>query len=75
MKAIGSVLEAPLKLLGLVPKTPKPPAPNRPVTTDDAMDAANNAQAQYGRIGGGADQTNGINGSQAGQDTSKTILG
>lgn len=74
MKAIGSVLEAPLKLLGLIPKLPKPPAPTAPVTRDTAQDAANAQQSQYGRLGAGADMTTGISGAEAGS-TDKTLLG
>lgn len=74
MKAIGSVLEVPLKALGLIPKLPKPPTPTAPITRDDARDQANQDQTLYGRIGGAADQTNGTSGAEAGS-TSKTILG
>lgn len=74
MKAVGSIIEAPLKLLGLIPSMPKPPAPTAPVTRDTAQDQANQDQTLYGRIGGAADITNGINGAQAGA-TSKTTLG
>lgn len=74
MKAIGSVIEAPLKLLGLIPKMPKPPAPTAPVTRDMALDAANQDQTLAGRQGAGADILNGVSGAEAGS-TSKTILG
>lgn len=74
MKAIGSVIEAPLKALGLIPKMPKPPLPTAPITRDTAQDAANAQQSQYGRLGSGADLTTGISGAEAGS-TSKTTLG
>lgn len=75
MKAIGSVIEAPLKLLGLIPKLPKPPAPTMPLTRDTAQDQANQDQSTYGRLGGAADfTTNGTAGAEAGA-TSKTLLG
>lgn len=74
MKAIGSVIRAPLKLLGLIPKMPKPPTPTAPITRDDARDAANKADSLFGRRGGAADQTTGTGGAEAG-NTSKTQLG
>lgn len=74
MKAIGHIIEAPLKLIGLIPKTPKPPMPTAPITRDTAQDAANAAATQGARLGGGADILNGIGGAEAGS-TSKTILG
>lgn len=74
MKAIGNVIRAPLKLLGLIPKLPKPPAPNAPVTRDTATDAANAQDALYGRRGAAADLINGTGGAEAGS-TSKTQLG
>jgi hypothetical protein len=74
MKAIGSVIKAPLKLLGLIPKMPKPPAPVRPVTRDDARDAALRTQDLYGRRGGSADRMTGTGGAEAGS-TSNTQLG
>lgn len=74
MKAIGSVIEAPLKALGLIPKLPKPPAPTAPVTRDTAQDAANQQTSLYGRQGAGADMTTGTGGAEAGS-TAKTLLG
>lgn len=74
MKAIGSVIRAPLKLLGLIPKMPKPPEPTKPITRDDARDAANAADSLFGRRGGAADRTTGTGGAEAGS-TSKTLLG
>lgn len=74
MKAIGSVIRAPLKLLGLIPKMPKPPAPTAPITRDTARDAANAQDALYGRRGGAADQITGTGGAEAGS-TQKTQLG
>lgn len=35
MKAVGSVIGAPLKAIGLIPKMPKVPAPQKPLTRDD----------------------------------------
>lgn len=74
MKAIGSVIAAPLKLLGLIPKMPKAPTPSAPITRDTAIDAANATDALYGRRGGAADQVTGTGGAEAGS-TAKTILG
>lgn len=74
MKAVGDVIGAPLKLLGLIPKMPKPPAPTAPVTRDDARDAANAQDALFGRRGAAADRTTGTGGAEAGS-TSKTQLG
>jgi hypothetical protein len=74
MKAIGSVLKAPLKLLGLIPKLPKPPPPMAPATRDTAMDAANQADSLFGRRGAAADKTTGVGGAEAGS-TAKTQLG
>jgi hypothetical protein len=74
MKAIGSVIAAPLKLLGLIPKMPKPPAPVAPITRDTARDAANAQDALYGRRGAAADRTTGTGGAEAGSG-SKTQLG
>jgi hypothetical protein len=74
MKAIGSVIAAPLKLLGLIPKLPKPPAPTPVVTRDTARDAAKGQDALFGRRGSAADQLTGTGGAEAGS-TSKTTLG
>jgi hypothetical protein len=74
MKAIGSIIKAPLKALGLIPKLPKPPAPTPVVTRDTARDAANAQDALFGRRGGQADQVTGTGGAEAGS-TSKTQLG
>lgn len=74
MKEIGSVIGAPLKALGLIPKMPKPPAPMAPITRDTARDAAAQQDVLFGRRGGAADQVNGTSGAEAGS-TSRTLLG
>jgi hypothetical protein len=74
MKAIGSVIAAPLKALGLIPKLPKPPVPTPVVTRDTARDAANAQDRQFSRRGSAADQVTGTGGAEAGS-TSKTTLG
>jgi hypothetical protein len=74
MKAIGSVIGAPLKMLGLIPKMPKPLPPQKPITRDDARDAANRQDELFGRRGGAADRTMGTGGAEAGTG-SKTQLG
>jgi hypothetical protein len=74
MKAIGSVIGAPLKALGLIPKMPKPPGAQKPITRDDARDVANAQDALLARRGGAADRTMGTGGAEAGTG-SKTQLG
>jgi hypothetical protein len=74
MKALGGVIGAPLKAIGLIPKLPKPPAPTPAVTRDDARDAALRQDQLFGRRGGAADQMTGASGAEAGA-TSKTLLG
>jgi hypothetical protein len=74
MKAIGSIIKAPLKALGLIPKMPKPPTPTPVVTRDTARDAANAQDSMFGRKGGRADQVTGTGGAEA-SSGSKTTLG
>jgi hypothetical protein len=77
MKAIGSVLRAPLKLLGIVPKMPKLPEQAkaiRPVTRDDARDAALSDDELARRRGAAANQMTGAGGAEAGA-TGKATLG
>jgi hypothetical protein len=74
MKAVGSVIGAPLKALGLIPKMPKVPGAQKPITRDDARDALNRQDELFGRRGGAADRTMGTGGAEAGS-TSKTQLG
>jgi hypothetical protein len=74
MKAIGSVIGAPLKALGLIPKIPKPPPPLPLVTRDDARDAAAKADELRQRRGGLADVITGSGGAEAGRG-GKVLLG
>jgi hypothetical protein len=74
MKAAGSIIGAPLKAIGLIPKLPKPPAPTPPITRDNARDAALSQDILFGRRGGAADQITGTAGAEAGAG-SKTKLG
>jgi hypothetical protein len=74
MKAIGNVIGAPLKAIGLIPKLPTPPLATPPVTRDNARDAALKQDQLFGRRGGAADQMTGASGAEAGA-TSKTMLG
>lgn len=74
MKAIGSVIGAPLKAIGLIPKTPKALPPPAAVTRDDARDAAAKEEELRKRRGSGADIVTGSGGAEAGA-TGKTSLG
>lgn len=74
MKAIGNVIGAPLKAIGLIPKMPSVPAATPPVTRDDALTAALKQNSLFARRGGAADQMTGASGAEAGA-TSRTILG
>lgn len=66
MKTVGSIIRAPLKLLGLIPKTPKIPDPPRPVTKDDAREQADDRYRIESRRGGSADIVTGTGGAEAG---------
>lgn len=74
MKAVGSVIGAPLKAIGLIPKMPKPPSATPPITRDNARDAALQNDKLMARRGGAADLLTGASGAEAGS-TSRTILG
>ena len=74
MKTVGSVIEAPLKFLGLVPHIPTPPAAPPAPTRDDAQTAAAAQDALRARRGSAADMLTGPSGAEAGA-TGKTMLG
>lgn len=74
MKAAASIIRAPLKMIGLIPKTPKAPTPSKPVTMDEARDAASAEDELRRRKGGGADMLTGARGAEAGT-TGKVKLG
>jgi hypothetical protein len=74
MKAIGSVIRAPLKLFGLIPNIPKPQPPTPPITRDDAATAAARADELRKRKGSGADIITGQGGAEAGAG-GKVMLG
>lgn len=59
MKAVGKIIRAPLKAIGLVPDMPKPPSPVRPVTRDDARDQDSLLDEVRRRQGGSADNVTG----------------
>jgi hypothetical protein len=67
MKAIGGVIRAPLKAIGLIPTMPKPPPAAPSVTRDNARDAALQQDVLFGRRGGAADQITGTKGAEAGR--------
>ncbi len=74
MKAIGAVIKAPLKAIGLIPKTPKPPEMPKPVSRDDAEESARSLEEINRRKGATADQVTGSGGAEAGAG-GKTSLG
>jgi hypothetical protein len=74
MKAVGGIIRAPLKALGIIPKMPNAPAPQKPVTRDDARDAAAREDELRKRRGGQADVVTGTRGAEAGV-TGKVMLG
>lgn len=74
MKAVGDVIGAPLKAIGLIPKMPSVPQATPPVMRDDAETAALANDQLTSRRGGMADQLTGPNGAQAGS-TAKVKLG
>lgn len=76
MKAIGSVLSAPLKLVGLVPKMPKLPAMLPAPTRDAAADQISVEDELRRRRGGAADViTGGALGEADAGATGKQTLG
>jgi len=76
VRQIGSVINAPLKLLGLVPKTPRLPAPLPTPTRDDAIGAIGATDELRRRRGGAADVLMGAGGAEvAPAATGKTTLG
>lgn len=74
MKAIGGIIKAPLKALGLVPNIPKPAPAQKPISRDEARDAALREDELRRRRGSGADQVTGTGGVEAGA-TGRTQLG
>lgn len=74
VKMVGSIMRAPLKLLGMIPKTPKLPAAQPTVTRDDARDRAGLEEELRKRRGGAADMMTGDGGAEAGSG-GKTKLG
>lgn len=75
MQAVESVVAAPFKLLGLVPKAPKLPAPLPAPTTDDAAAQTNMQDELARRRGGAADVITGAGGAEASGGTGKALLG
>lgn len=76
MKAIGSVIRAPLKMLGIVQSPGKAPKPLASVTRDEARDKAILADELRRRKGGAADLLTGSGGAEAAAgSTGKTSLG
>ena len=75
MKQVGSLIGAPLKLLGLVPKAPKLPAALPTPTRDDAAGVVANADDLRKRRGGAADVLIGTGGEAAPTATGKQTLG
>lgn len=74
MKAIGSVIRAPLKAIGLVKSPKAPPAPLPTATRDAARDRVAQEDELRRRRGGAADMITGSSGAEAGE-TGKTTLG
>lgn len=72
MKAIGDVVSAPLKALGIIHSPGKPPSPLPTATRDDAYDRVAIEDELRKRRGGAADMLGG--GAEAGA-TGKTNLG
>lgn len=70
MKVIGGAFQA----IGLIPKMPKPAPAIRPVTRDDARDAALKEDDLMGRRGSLNDVVTGTGGAEAGR-TGKALLG
>lgn len=66
MKTIGKIIQAPLKLIGLIPKAPKPPEPPKQVSRDDAEERAGIRAEIDKRRGGQADIVTGSGGIEAG---------
>ncbi|WP_061780762.1 hypothetical protein [Sphingomonas sanguinis] len=65
MNLVGKVITAPLKAIGLIPKTPKLPAPVPTPTRDDAREAVAMDDALRRRRGGAADIVTGRAGAEA----------
>lgn len=74
MKAIGSVIRAPLKALGIVKSMPRVAQAQRSVTRDDARDRSAMEDELRRRRGGAADMMTGSGGAEAGTG-GKTTLG
>lgn len=70
MKAVGSVIGAPLKAIGLIPKMPKPPEAQKPITRDDVQALADREDELRKRLGGRADIVTGTSGAEAGKGAS-----
>jgi hypothetical protein len=70
VKAVGGAFKA----IGLLPNIPKPPAPIKPVTRDDARDAAARQDLLLQRRGSLSDVVTGAGGAEAGAG-SKIQLG
>lgn len=75
MKAIGSVIRAPLKALGIVKSPGRAPMPLPSVTRDDARDSSAMADELRRRRGGAADMLTGAGGAEAGTGGGKSTLG
>jgi len=73
MKAIGSVIRAPLKALGIVKSPGRAPQPLRSVTRDDARDRASMEDELRRRRGGAADMLTGAGGAEAGGGGKSTL--
>lgn len=76
MKLVGDIVSAPLKAIGLIPKTPQLPAPTPVPTRDDARQAVAMDDALKRRRGGAADIVTGRMGAEAAPGTvGKETLG
>lgn len=77
MKAIGSVITAPFKAIGLIPSAKKLPAPVVPptATRDDARARIQAEDELLRRRGGAADILTGSDGAEAGPVSAKQLLG
>lgn len=75
MAPLETVLSAPFKLLGLVPKPPKIPSPQPVATPDDAAAAIQSQDELARRRGGAADVITGASGAEPSTPTGKALLG
>lgn len=74
MKTIGSVIAAPLKLLGVIPpSSPQLPSPQLTPTRDEARARIMENDALRKRRGGAADMLTGASGSEAGGGMKQTL--